>query len=208
MWHFLPFSSPLIWIPNSDPEDPWIRIRNTDWKVRVLCFAPPVPKGDRLILFYIIHYFWFNFMRSELDLDLFFTAPAKKGGSTTLLGMLRQNVLRFPIPESCFVMFGFLRRTASELFFFCSSLCLTFELGVHCGSLMEGSVSGVCHEIFLLYFVWFESMWAPDTKPILCFYSGFAEILDFLSYSISHLGVMPEVCIPPRIKPLCLYHTA
>ena len=80
-------------------------------------------------------------MRSELDLDLFFTAPAKKGGSTTLLGMLRQNVLRLPIPESCFVMFGFLRRTASELFFFCSSLCLTFELGVHCGSLMEGSVS-------------------------------------------------------------------
>ena len=110
----------------------------------MLCFAPPVPKGDRLILFYIIVKIFDSIslnMRSELDLDLFFTAPAKKGGSTTLLGMLRQNVLRLPIPESCFVMFGFLRRTASELFFFCSSLCLTFELGVHCGSLMEGSVS-------------------------------------------------------------------
>ena len=28
---FVLFSSPWIWIPNPDPEDPWIRIRNTDY---------------------------------------------------------------------------------------------------------------------------------------------------------------------------------
>ena len=60
-------------------------------KVQVLYFTPPVLYLNRLILFYIIvkHFVYFlsGAWAGELEPPLFFTAPAKKGGSvsTTLV---------------------------------------------------------------------------------------------------------------------------